>query len=80
MSIIITTHPKCRLTSSVEEGRGGFRLSVAIGIAFDTPPQSGLLGLRFQSLLIKPDVPNYRTSGFPTGFTLKHTAYMVFHR
>jgi hypothetical protein len=29
-------------TSRVEDGRGGFRLSVAIGVAFDTPPQSDL--------------------------------------
>jgi hypothetical protein len=29
-------------TSSVEDGRGNFRLSVAVGISFDAPPQSDL--------------------------------------
>jgi len=39
---VITTHLKIRLTSRVEDGRGGFRLSVAVGVSFDTPPQSDL--------------------------------------
>ena len=34
----LDTLQKCR----VEDGRGDFRLSVAVGISFDTPPQSDL--------------------------------------
>jgi hypothetical protein len=35
---------KCLIpgTRRVEDGRGDFRLSVAVGISFDMPPQSDL--------------------------------------
>jgi ankyrin repeat protein len=35
-------HVAAALGSRVEDGRGGFRLSVAVGVSFDTPPQSDL--------------------------------------
>jgi hypothetical protein len=38
----IGTEQGFRPTGRVEDGRGGFRLSVAIGVSFDTPPQSDL--------------------------------------
>ena len=40
--LLITTHPIFLLTSRVEDGRGGFRLSVAVGVSFAAPPQSDL--------------------------------------